>query len=394
MTYKHTDLSNSVVGQALLKIAVKQGLITPEKSEKFRSVADVQQELTAFEPTSSMPENLLKLCSGLRQKGLTSYADTLESKFLQYKQAENALYDVHKETGEDVINQAHPAGSHAMENLEGDATIETILDRSKKIQDAVLKGPTGKLASKDILNIVRIILAQSQPDQFQITLEDIKNKVETSVSNVNAILDKILLIASTAHRSDFDTAVSGVEMLLGGPIAWLSAGIKEYFKTHKSHLQDLKNYLKNAKADFDKDSSQENVQAIKQQIDDIKEEIDNMPSDNNLNPLKTQFDTAAETSSKLLDAALGEYSKLSITQPEQVGTGTGTKAPPDLETVNPVVSQYNQLTQKIYDSNKINKDGKIAINDWLQKNKPDFNDPQASQKIKEIEQNLVNKGLI
>jgi hypothetical protein len=66
------------------------------------------------------------------------------------------LYETTKEKGEDLVDAAHPKGSHKLEGVDGDATVETILDQHSKIVDIINKKPTGKLASsRDIINAVK-----------------------------------------------------------------------------------------------------------------------------------------------------------------------------------------------------------------------------------------------
>ncbi len=98
---------------------------------------------------TGVDEKILSLCSRLRQEGFNKQADGIESKFLIYKSAAVHLYNTHDETGEDVINFAHPDGDNAICDAGmGLGDVETILSRHKKMVDVVTKEPKGKLASK------------------------------------------------------------------------------------------------------------------------------------------------------------------------------------------------------------------------------------------------------
>jgi hypothetical protein len=98
---------------------------------------------------------------------------------MEYKRA-SSLYQTSKETGEDVVDQAHPKGSHEISNVEGDAVVETILDQHLKILTVVNKKPTGKLANNlDILKAVKKVLAQ------QLSINDYLQKMKVSAKAVN-----------------------------------------------------------------------------------------------------------------------------------------------------------------------------------------------------------------
>src|ERR1019366_1367958 len=106
----------------------------------------------------TLEENLLKLCSQLRDDGFDIYADSVEEKFLALKTADVHMYHVHDEDGEDLVDRAHPDGDHHVEDGElGD--VETIVSQHKKMLEVVKKTPTGKLAQ--YVEMCRIVLAQA-----------------------------------------------------------------------------------------------------------------------------------------------------------------------------------------------------------------------------------------
>lgn len=154
MTFKHTKFEDSPTMRSLIKVAAEKGWV---KSEPIEKTASVQEDVS---PTENLTENIIKLCAGLRKSGMNKVADELETKFVAYKQA-NTMYDVHNEKGEDLVDAAHPKGGHKMENVEGDALVETILEKHLKMLDVVNKKPSGKLAShQDILNAVKVVLGE------------------------------------------------------------------------------------------------------------------------------------------------------------------------------------------------------------------------------------------
>lgn len=133
--------------------------------ELMESLADKSCNIvhkTELPKKASFDENVLKLCSGLKEKGFHKQADDLEERFVLYKAAKNThLYRAHDEDGEDLINAAHPDGDPNMGDGEhGD--VETILSRHKKMVDIVNKAPTGKLGQ--YVNYCKIALAG---DEFE-----------------------------------------------------------------------------------------------------------------------------------------------------------------------------------------------------------------------------------
>lgn len=155
MTFKHTKFSESQVMKSFEKLAFEKGLVTAEPVVKVAS-----QKKSSLAPTKDLMINILKLCSGLRAKGFDKVANDLENNFLNYKRADN-FYETSKETGEDLVDQAHPDGSHKMEDMQGDATFETIIDQKEIIRKKVEKMPTGKLTTaNDIMNEVNFAITK------------------------------------------------------------------------------------------------------------------------------------------------------------------------------------------------------------------------------------------
>lgn len=158
MTFKHMKFEDSPTMRALEKVAKEKGLVKPETLQKSAAVT----KKADYTPTANLMENIFKLAAGLRAIGLTKEATEVETNYLKYKQAQT-LYETSKEKGEDVLQEAHPKGSHKLEGVDGEeATVEDIIDQHLKMMKVVEKKPTGKLSeakSKDILKAVRIALA-------------------------------------------------------------------------------------------------------------------------------------------------------------------------------------------------------------------------------------------
>lgn len=142
MTFKH-DLSSSEVLRSLQKVAQQKGLLKPEPLHKTAA----PKSTTNLVPSDSLLDNVLKLCTGLRQRGFTKQAEDLEANLSSYKKAQT-LYQTTPEKGEDVIEFAHPEGSHQLEGIDAKndgAVFEDILDRMAKTLQVIEKKPTGKL---------------------------------------------------------------------------------------------------------------------------------------------------------------------------------------------------------------------------------------------------------
>ena len=190
MTFKHINFSDSPTMRSLEKIAISKGLVKVEKPLiKEASSPDLSV-------SSNLTENILKLCSGLRANGLNKYADEVESKFISYKKAEKSLYDVSGEEGEDLVDAAHPEGSHQLEGVSGDSIIETIIDKQLADLKMIDKIPTGKLSSaKDIIcavkNAINIKIAEElNPDEL-----DNQCKV-----NIQAAINKFNILRNVVNK--------------------------------------------------------------------------------------------------------------------------------------------------------------------------------------------------
>lgn len=172
MTFKHVKFGDSVTMRSLEKVAQEKGWI---KNDPIYKTASLGPDLN---PSINFMENVIKLCSGLRHSGFDKYADELEATFIVYKQADKS-YDVSNEKGEDLIDAAHPDGGHQMEGVEGDAFVETILEKHLKMLDVTNKEPKAKLSNaKDILSVVRVVLAQDSNSLIAAKVTEAKKHAE------------------------------------------------------------------------------------------------------------------------------------------------------------------------------------------------------------------------
>lgn len=106
-------------------------------------VPEEEPVATVVSAPVSLTENLLLLATKLRTAGFTSQADSLENTFGMYKKAEvdaNLLYRAHSETGDDLLEFAHPDGDVEVapaQDHNGD--VETLQSKHEKIVDVVQK---------------------------------------------------------------------------------------------------------------------------------------------------------------------------------------------------------------------------------------------------------------
>lgn len=114
---RHTRLEDSEVFNAFADIAVKEGLLKKEAEYLYPD----------FDISQKSPELDIKVAGDKRTE----------------------LYDVTGETGEDLINKAHPGGGVVADaSGSGDyGKVETILEEQKKNRDIAESVPTGKLAA-------------------------------------------------------------------------------------------------------------------------------------------------------------------------------------------------------------------------------------------------------
>lgn len=229
MTFKHTNFDDSATMRSLIKVAAEKGWV---KQEPIQKTASVSEDLS---PGDNLTENVIKLCSGLRNFGLDKFADELEIKFLTYKQA-NSLYGVHKEEGKDLIDAAHPQGGHKMENLP-DVVIGTILENRLKILNVINKKPTGKLASHlDIMKAVRVALG-GDPSKIVGRLNKVLTNVNTifSLHEQENLMSRPLVQGKDTLRELINSAIQNANNpdVLEGLLYQVKAGLDSFYSAFK-----------------------------------------------------------------------------------------------------------------------------------------------------------------
>lgn len=197
MTFKHIKFEDSVVMRSLEKLANEKGLVKKDTLAKQAAAAKPSKPAS-----DSLVEKVIFLCSQLRAAKFEKHAQELESKLMAYKKA-NTLYETSSEKGEDLVQQAHPKGSHKLQGIDSSelAIIETIVDQQLKNIKMIDKKPTGKLANHEIIKAVKFALAESK-DEIWSQLMNRVSFVKSRVSQVyealgvpyhigNAVLDKL-----------------------------------------------------------------------------------------------------------------------------------------------------------------------------------------------------------
>lgn len=195
MTFKHVKFEDSSTMRSLERVARDKGWL---KEEPITKVASFEEnDLSA---TGNLTENILKLCTGLRSSGMDKYADELEKKFMSYKKAQT-LYDVSGEKGEDLVDAAHPKGSHKLEGVNSkEAVIETIIDKHLAHVKMVEKKPTGKLSSaSQILNAVKTVLADGKTIKIAKDVANITQHLNNVLANMKSIFDIVHANKNTGH---------------------------------------------------------------------------------------------------------------------------------------------------------------------------------------------------
>jgi hypothetical protein len=215
MTFKHIKFEDSSIMRSLERVAQEKGLVKPTTVLEKIASRSANKKLDVI-PTSSMMDNIFKLTAGLRSQGLIKEAAELESNYFNYKQAQT-LYEAHKEKGEDVIQFAHPKGSHKLEGVEGDEAIfEDILDKHVKFLKMIEKKPTGKLSSSaHILSEVKKALAA--PAQSK---EEILAQIRTNLTQINSLCNRAMDLSESEvtvtlrpWRAKIDDAISSPDAI-------------------------------------------------------------------------------------------------------------------------------------------------------------------------------------
>jgi hypothetical protein len=182
MNFKHEKFDDSAVMRSLEKVAREKGWVEVKPITKSAS-----NELN-LSPSPNLVDNVMKLCAGLRQAGLERYALDVENKFVAFKQAAT-LYDTHGETGDDLIDAAHPKGSHKMEGLDN-AVFKTILDRHVDMINMIDKKPSGKLStSEEVISAVKKALGAPSNNANGSALKNVLGQDKPAESGGGVVTD-------------------------------------------------------------------------------------------------------------------------------------------------------------------------------------------------------------
>jgi hypothetical protein len=219
MTFKHEKFEDSSTMRSLVKVAQEKGWITKESLQKTAA-----ESMVDLIPSTNLMDNILKLCAGLRAQGFNKYADELEVNFLNYKRAQT-LYETSPEKGEDLIQAAHPKGSHRLEDVAGDeAVIETILDKHLKIVQMIDKKPTGKLSNAAAIKSVKRVLAQmagtipaTTENPEASSSEKLENKINGCMNLILVRLNRIHTLTKEELTVDISSKIERIQELAKNP---------------------------------------------------------------------------------------------------------------------------------------------------------------------------------
>ncbi|CAN5950670.1 unnamed protein product [Sphagnum jensenii] len=122
-----------------------------EKKAERKALSAARKAALTPEPVKAqnLTEKLVLLSSKLRAKGFSKVADELEGTFLHYRKnvgdVEDALYHTNPETGDDLLEAAHPDGDVEVavaKDHQGD--VETLPSEHEKIVHIVEMNPSRK----------------------------------------------------------------------------------------------------------------------------------------------------------------------------------------------------------------------------------------------------------
>jgi hypothetical protein len=173
----------------------------------------------------------------MKKSGLEKEARDLEHKLLNYKRA-NTLYQTSQETGEDLVDQAHPKGSYHMPGLGELGIIETVIDQQLKSLKMVEKKPTGKLANREIIDAVKVILAEENK-----TLEEVKKELGSLVASIKERIEKVGNIASQYTTEHLSSQIEKAPLMLAGPLGLGALWLDEPTKKISNFVSIIRNNL-------------------------------------------------------------------------------------------------------------------------------------------------------
>lgn len=281
---------------------------------------------------TSLTATLLKLCNKLRAEGYNKYAESIENKFVNYKTAGVHLYQAHKETGEDLVDQAHPYGDNKIvpDVSDNNGDVETIVSRHKKIVDIVNKQPTGKLAS--YVEQCKIALGQD----IQENIASLANAAKHNITQAYTMAEGIGGMSNSVFSLSYGRSayINFMKMMNIQPITVSNLkDAEEALNYFESSMEP--HYIGNGGVD------EEVWPKVKPFIDATRSNL------NNLRKLVIQYysNTGGETSS-------GEQENISTEGIKSVLSATIDKIKSELEQARSLEKSVDQFTGKATDQGK------------------------------------------
>lgn len=240
------------------------------------------------------------------------------------KQSAEKLYDVSKETGEDLINSAHPGGgtstelthSKTKENL-----VETIVEQQKVDIEVAQKAPKGTYAALVILCDELTKLG------FGSKLKDVKNSM-ISIATTEEIADHVLMIlANKLDKLGNKEAANKVDDLLKKLPASPTTAIVGAESVKQTKLAEPMPSAQQAKAQF---INWLNGLTANQDEEYVKQQMLNMTN---------KLDSTDWNKFLLGLASIGQYGSKS-------GTGVGESVANEVAKVHKLYPKANQISNK------------------------------------------------
>lgn len=236
MDFKHKKNDSSTISESFQKIAFEKGWIKKEDMVKKASKIDLNS-------SGILSEDIVKLCSQLRNSGLTKQANEIELNFLNYKKASTDLYNFSNKSSEEMIQSAHPKT-----DIKNNAVFHTILEKHLKMLDAVDKMPKGKYAdNKSILNGVKNALGGVEVIDLMPTTKGTAAKALIDAGSAGYAASNAAWMATTPlQAAAIGTTAVLASAVIGGLIGseifesnFYSKEISEAYEKVVSEMKDL-----------------------------------------------------------------------------------------------------------------------------------------------------------
>lgn len=244
---KHIKFTDSPVMRELERQAIKKGTFKFDEVEEIVKKASAKKSYAA---SGNLQNDLLKLASGLRDKGFAKEADALENKIFIRKNAETHLYRAIDEDADDVINFAHPDGDAKVSDATNqNGEVETILSQHKKMVDVANKQPTGKYSqiNRNIILAASEALGLDLQKFAQDSTQELEAERSYELETSDATQDKVKTINAslTDSKSKSLESLQQAKDFLGLNEAWFNLDFKKLL----SNPGSLDFFVKNAKVD-------------------------------------------------------------------------------------------------------------------------------------------------